>query len=330
MTLQASASDTHQCIWCLLEKPTTDFNREHVVPQAFGHFEDNFTLINSVCCDCNGFFSRELEPTLARDTVEGFQRFNHGQKPKIEFKSLGPRSVTKVQIPDGIYAGAWGYVAAGAPDFRITPFPQIGFAKTEDGPFDWYLLTELPTAEAIKAKGFLGDCHLRFCECNLEEARLLLQGKGFPLPEVTSTFDPPRGPGKVEMVFRVGSLLQRRGWAKVLFNYLAYTAGAVTALESRFDPIRDLVLKGTQPAHDYYNVDALAIIEGDKVNNRQFLGHILNLQSEKGVVFGTVSLYNVFRHRFILAMPPGREIPPTGHFFDFNQRVIVPMLRRIA
>jgi hypothetical protein len=319
----------HRCIWCLLKKPETEFNREHVIPQAFETFEPkNLTLINAVCCDCNSFFSRELEPTLARDTLEGFQRYEHGQKPKSEFKSLGKKSVTKAQMPDGFYAGAWGYAAAGDPDLRITPFPQIGFAKSEDGPFDWYPLTELPTPEAIKTKGFIRECHLRFCECSdLEEARRMLTQKGFTAPaEITSTFDPPRGPAKVEMEFRVGSLLQRRGWAKVLFNYIAYTAGVATALQTRFHPIRDLVLRGIEPAHGYYNVDTRAIIVGDKVNNTRLLGHIVNVRSEGGLVFGTVSLYNVFRHSLILAMPPGNKIATSGHFFDLATRTIVPML----
>lgn len=314
---------THRCIWCLQDKETAAFNREHVIPQAFGTFESNFTLVDAVCVECNSFFSRELEPTLARDTLEGFQRFQHGQKPKNEFKSLGKRSVTKVQIPTGLYAGAWGYAAAGEPELRITPFPQVGFAKTEDGPFDWHPLEDLPTSESMKAKGF-GTCYLRFCECSdLDEVKRLLLEKGFPWPE-TTTFAPPSGLTPAEFVFRAGTLLQRRGWAKVLFNYLAHTAGVV-AVESRFDPIRYLVLRGVEPAYRYYALDTRAIIDGDKTENKRFFGHIVEVHCEDGAVIGTVSLYNTFRHQFLLARPPGSEIAPSGHFFDFTNRVIVSL-----
>ena len=188
--MEAVPAPTHRCIWCLQDKETAAFNREHVIPQAFGTFENNFTLVNAVCCECNSFFSRELEPTLARDSLEGFDRYHHGQKATSEFKSLGKNSITKVQFKEGMYAGAWGYVRAGDPEFRMTPFPQIGFSLHEDGPFEWYALDNLPTPDDIKAKGLIGTCYLRFCECkDLEEAQRLLREKGFAAGKPTTTFD---------------------------------------------------------------------------------------------------------------------------------------------
>ena len=121
------------------------------------------------------------------------------------------------------------------------------------------------------------------------------------------------------------ALLQRRGWAKVLLNYLARTCGPSTALHNRFDPIRDLVLRSIEPGHRYYALDTRAIIEGDKTEAGRHLGHIVEVHSESGTVIGTVSLYNLFRHQFVLAKVPGAEISPYGHFFDFSNRVIVPL-----
>jgi len=34
----------HRCIWCLETKPESAFNREHVIPEAFGKFENNLVL----------------------------------------------------------------------------------------------------------------------------------------------------------------------------------------------------------------------------------------------------------------------------------------------
>ena len=80
------ASDSFPtCIWCTQSKPTTAFNREHVIPESFGLFESGFTLINTVCTACNDFFSRELELALARDSFEGYQRYHYGQKRTSEF-----------------------------------------------------------------------------------------------------------------------------------------------------------------------------------------------------------------------------------------------------
>ena len=45
------------CICCRQIK-TRRFSKEHVVPQAFGHFHDNLTL-SCVCGACNSFFAQE-------------------------------------------------------------------------------------------------------------------------------------------------------------------------------------------------------------------------------------------------------------------------------
>ncbi|HMJ10624.1 MAG TPA: HNH endonuclease [Polyangiaceae bacterium] len=67
------------CIYCRASKPDAAFSKvEHVVPQSFGRFEGNLTLINVVCDDCNEFFGNELELYLARDTPDGLSRFRFG------------------------------------------------------------------------------------------------------------------------------------------------------------------------------------------------------------------------------------------------------------
>ena len=63
-----------RCIYCLCYEPDAAFNKkEHVMPQAFGKFEQNFTL-QVVCDQCNQLFGNELEIYLARGTLEGIRR----------------------------------------------------------------------------------------------------------------------------------------------------------------------------------------------------------------------------------------------------------------
>ena len=65
-------SKTYKCIYCLEKKSHRNFTkREHVIPESFGGFINNFTLINIVCDECNLFFGQKLELHLARDTFEG-------------------------------------------------------------------------------------------------------------------------------------------------------------------------------------------------------------------------------------------------------------------
>jgi len=318
--------DTHRCIWCKCDKPEGAFNVEHVLPQAFGTFEQNFTLVHKVCKTCNDFFARELEPWLARDSLEGFDRYRYSQKPTAEFKSMGQRSTTRVQLTEGPYTGAWGFNLPGAERLDLRPFPQVGFSTSEDGPFEWYMLDELPSADELKAKGYSGECHMRLCECDdVEAVATLLRHKGINYTS-TEQFAPPSGGTWVEQVFRP-TLVHRRALAKVVMNYLAHECGRDVALEPRFDAIRDLVLRGIEPSYRYYAIDENPILDGDKRDGKRYFMHALLLkQRSDGIeVEGIVSLYNRFRHGFRLSVAPGTPIEPRGHVFDIGNRVIRPM-----
>ena len=68
------------CIYCCEKLGAECFNREHVVPRQFGTFENNLTLVHSVCSGCNNYFSANLEHALGRDSFEAIFRLRHGQK----------------------------------------------------------------------------------------------------------------------------------------------------------------------------------------------------------------------------------------------------------
>src|SRR5205814_9517651 len=65
------------CIYC--QGSGVKFNREHVIPEAFGKFKDNFVL-TCVCVNCNQFFGDELELVLGRNSREAILRLHHGVK----------------------------------------------------------------------------------------------------------------------------------------------------------------------------------------------------------------------------------------------------------
>jgi hypothetical protein len=52
------------CIYCREELGTEHFNKEHVIPLQFGTFENNQTLIHTVCRNCNAYFGNSLENAL--------------------------------------------------------------------------------------------------------------------------------------------------------------------------------------------------------------------------------------------------------------------------
>jgi len=311
-----------RCIWCKQDKPLGEFNVEHVLPQSFGTFEQNFTLVEVVCQDCNSRFAKELEPSLARDSLEGFDRYRYGLKDPAEFRSLGARSTTKVQLTEGPYAGAWAYTVKGKEALGTTPFPQVGIAKAPEGPFEWFMLDALPTMDDVKARGYTGNVCMRLCECDPAEASRLLAEKSINIT-LTETFEPPAGGTWVEQVFRP-QLVHRRALAKVALNYIAHQFGRDVALEARFDAIRNLVMNATVPASPYYSIDEEPLIDGDKQDGKRVLGHAIVVVQHGNEVEVIVSLYNRFRHRFVLANSPGTTLPPRGHFFDpANRRIVV-------
>jgi hypothetical protein len=68
-----------KCIYCKLEEGVVTFCKvEHVIPQAFGHFDTETPTLDCVCDDCNSDFGRSLDIYLARETVEGIARYNKG------------------------------------------------------------------------------------------------------------------------------------------------------------------------------------------------------------------------------------------------------------
>lgn len=65
------------CIYC--RATGAPFSRDHVIPEAFGKFENNFVL-TCVCSECNQFFGDELELVLGRNSREAILRLHHGVK----------------------------------------------------------------------------------------------------------------------------------------------------------------------------------------------------------------------------------------------------------
>lgn len=319
------------CIWCRADKDESEFNVEHVMPQSFGTFEANLTLVNEVCKDSNDYFAKNLEPSLARDSLEGFDRFRYGLKPPSEFSSLGKRSTSRVQIAEGPNAGAWGFIVKGD-STSVQAFPQIGFSKSADGPFEWHMLDAVPMLDELKAKGYgPGPAHLRLCECSPKEVEELLAAKGFNPTYTGATQAQPAG--WVDHVFRP-ELVHRRALAKIALNYVAKQLGPQVALESRFDWVRDLVLRGREPEGKYYTIDEKPVLDGDKREGARLFGHFLALEVIDGFLVATVSLYNRFRHRVTLG--PHDSVFAQGDFFDIATRRIfsiadvAEILKRVA
>jgi hypothetical protein len=95
------------CLYCEETKPLASFNREHLLPRAFGTYpKDNQVLHDTVCENCNSHFSRELEIPLTRDTWEGIERYAQGLSSIQPGRAVGTTLLEarhRGGVPDGAF-----------------------------------------------------------------------------------------------------------------------------------------------------------------------------------------------------------------------------------
>jgi hypothetical protein len=84
----------HTCIYCRTTRPNREFDREHVLPAAFGAFKDSLVLHHAVCKLCNSYFGRTIDRRLARESIEGLERYQFGVKPPEEIANFVYRTLT--------------------------------------------------------------------------------------------------------------------------------------------------------------------------------------------------------------------------------------------
>src|ERR1700733_12300571 len=77
-----------KCIYCLQGKPPEEFNKEHVLGQAWGNFKRSSALpattLDCVCASCNDAFGRTFELLTARGSFEGLTRYSDGLRDDVE------------------------------------------------------------------------------------------------------------------------------------------------------------------------------------------------------------------------------------------------------
>lgn len=329
-----AATDTRRCIYCLEEKPVSAFNREHVVQDSFCDFENPF-VITCVCTVCNTHFANGIDLKLARDTVEGIERVKEGLVHPSKFKSLGKRSTTHAVF--GEKSKMQGALAHHVPDpsgvgLALTPSPQVGFAASPDGPFEWFYLWKLPTRDALRDSrgGKKGDLlSIRIWGVDLEEARRVLVEKGFAAVETaeTQTEPPPSGREWAETVEIIDEP-KFRVVTKIAFNYLAHRAGPQIALMPQFNEARRFVRDAVRPPERIVtDVRVNPWSVRGKGTGKVVRGHYVCIGTYGQDVIAQVSLLSRLRYTIVLAR--GGFLVPIditgGHFFNLDSRRIEPM-----
>lgn len=321
-----------KCIYCLKEKDSACYKKvEHVLPQSFGKFVDNFTLKNIVCDECNQYFGNNLEPVLARDTFEGISRQKFNVKQPKDFKSLGKNSKLEIIVDEGPLKGAFAYLKYSETEDNVLmfPLPQIGFKRNSDLKHIFYKLSDIPEYEYLKSEGYNLEIEdsIIILGINHEEAALVLREKGINNFTYQGERALPREQNDYQFfIQRKIDEVIKRGVAKVAFNYLAYQEGADFVLDESFNKIRNFIMTGTDPEYQLVIFVHDDILEDELNKEVKRVGHIITVDwgNDSKTIFSQVSLFNMAKYVVLLSenYNAGYRNITKGHFFNVGDKRI--------
>lgn len=315
------------CIHCLEKKHESAFNAEHVIPQAFGKFEPN-AVLDCVCTACNKYFGDTIDMKLARDSLEGIDRFWSGIKPASEFKSLGTRSTTKVKFKDGAVQGGFGYPAANpdGDDLRVFALPQVGIEQKPD-PMKWFLVDELPEREQLPQHGvdLKREFFIHVREMSAEDAGALLASKGYTKLDPFTATTPPIDIIDTETVGIVGRP-EKRAATKIALNYLAWVVGPAAIRAAPFDDVRSFARHDHGDSRVHISKNPWRFLRNGRDPSR---GHYLSVQTmPSGRIVAQVSLMLQLRyvvHLMSANFVTGTRVVSSAHFFDIDTWTVRPI-----
>lgn len=322
------SDQTSVCVYCLVAKPLSAFNRGHVIPKSFGGFKDNLVLHGVECEECNGHFGKKLELALARDSKEGLDRFEHGVVRPKNGRQLHLRRISIESR--GRFEGASLEADPTAPSdqFRVRPRRELGFSKSPDGPFSWRTVDSLLADPSSRPPG---DHVLVAGSMSKSETEDVLGRLGMHVESYQSFAPPVDHDGKVETTTR-GRIDQTilRGISKIAFGYLAHEYPGIARMPA-FDEIRRYICVGELTDFDPVAVTTDQIIAGVPADV-QLVVHVVAVRWEpkKGQVVAQVSLFGWVQYQVTLSRSRF-DIPPTvidsGHAFNTYTKQILRLTR---
>jgi hypothetical protein len=315
------------CLYCLESKADSEFNREHVVPEAFGKFDSNFVLLGTVCEACNSYFGSTLDLKLARQAIEGLDRYDAKvRKPDAKTK-LGGTPTLSARVNNGSFAdGAEVYWAPSEDQTRLSLhfFPQFGV--TDGTRTVWFRVEDLPQRSDVAAHGLsnTGDISVKCVEMDADWAEKRMREQGY-------NTSPPEQVGATradeEIDIRISGQIDRvlrRAVAKIACNYLAYHYPAQSRMDQTL-PIRLFVRYGIPVDFEPVALSPKPLVVGATPEHAP-LAHAVAVECKDGRLIGDVTLFFRFRYRILLADSFISSTPiASGHLFNVAAREIVPL-----
>lgn len=315
-----------KCIYCKTEDPELFKGREHVIPRSFGTFGAQTPTLHCVCDECNGYFKKELDQGLARDTLEGVTRYKNGI---LSREQQFPKNLTFTLDETEEYGEYGGAILGGYDPLTGKPLPlvaQFWIKNIKTDQWEKYRLEEIKNIEIKEEEHGStapGNRQMRVMAPSKEEYEKVkeeLKKYGIPYKEKEMLGEPPflknaDPEGKIIIEGNIQGTInksKKRAFAKVLFNFATYYLGEEETSKEEWNAARDFVrfdgetLKGRMTQEPFWN--------GQETEQMRFASDSYNLRIENknGNVLGVIQLYNLFSYEFILvedySIPPEKEI----------------------
>jgi hypothetical protein len=319
-----SGNKPKACIYCRLSEPTIAFNREHVVPEGFGRFRNALVLHDLVCTGCNSYFGETLDRALARDSVEGLERYRAGVKRPGDISKFTSSTVTLRAHDAGEFTGAEIRIVSNESDteLRAEILPSAAIHEADGDEYVPFSQTAIldgswrsDRVDWRKGVKLFGQ--------DEETARMrrALEQQGVTLASYRplAPLDPERGVPELLQEYTVGTVVHR-AVSKIAFNYLAYRFGRDLALLTAFDPIRDFVRNGTDPTLPPVHVSHDLPFRTDRPVESRPQVHFVAIDGHGSHrnLLGSVTLFSYHGYTVILAEDfagPWPELP-LAHLYN--------------
>ena len=311
------------CIYCA--STVERHEREHVVPQALGMFEQNWTLLTEVCDPCNQFFGRELDLYLARDSFEAYLRLSTGLNPARGANDLRNRRMKATLKSEDSFDGAHMRLAPTINGDGVVPVPvpQVGFRHPGE---DWVFLPEHEwSVESITAASAGENVEVTLIAGAgwKDHLRDKLAGFGVEFTETEWRHDLAReGRVQIQFVFKVDTTI-RRAVGKIAFNYAAKVLGGATIRRIDSDEIRAFIRHGVE-LQQLVTAQHMSILVGSDAAASQTHAVAIGWLAEKRCLIGIVSLFNTITYGVRLCRSDSDEWTNVAsrHFFNSFTRTI--------
>ena len=303
----------YKCIYCLNEKDKKDFNREHVMSQMMGKYENNLVLgKHQVCEECNSFFSKQLENNISLDSYEGFLRMQYGKaNPMSDGRKLQRKHVI-VKADSGDIKGLSFTPIVNSnnqENISLETVLSIGILENDTGDkkYTFYEINSLPVATPEVITYLQGkENGIITAGISKDDAWPILKEKGYvneksvyketELPELLNDTVL-----NTRITYTEDSKI-RRVWAKIIFNYLCYYAGSEYVLDERFNAFREFIRYGSGAEKIKFKKENGPISTAEVPNERSHVvGTMIKAENGCWSLYGHITIFGESTYIFKIA-----------------------------